>query len=237
MSSQRRPCPRVQSPAEPRCSWSPLQPAYCPPFHSPAPPPSRVCPPLAPSISVTVGRGIFLGPSPNPSIPLQLGSSPRWGSITPGLKKRAPCFPGVTLLHHRLCPHTSLRTLQCILSSCLEASFPPRCSPPRRHLQALLWANSGCLHLSPCLWGAPWRGRSWVLTLQGVAACPWVSHTFRASFFKNNLLKGDKYTSLSAVGKNICPVAEHIKVTMVITCVGGSRFSCGKNLTLRPYGP
>lgn len=98
------------------------------------------------------------GPVPTLAFPLQLGSHPCWGSLTPGLKKRPPhptqLSRGDPSASQALSPHippseTSVYSVllpRNLLPSMLFAS--------RRHLQALLWAN-WCLRLSPCLWRAP----------------------------------------------------------------------------------
>ena len=155
--------------------------------HCPSLPGALPVSPLAPAISVTVGRGIFPGPSSNPSIPSAAWQSSLLGEPYPRPDEAPPhpippSFPGATLLLCRLCPHTfRLLRLLCILSSCLEAYSHPRCSP-LGGTSRLCFGLTGVSVCHPVSGEHPESVR-WVLTPWGVAVCPWISHTpFRVSF-------------------------------------------------------
>lgn len=132
VNSQLRPCPRVQSPAEHcKCSWSP---SIC----LPSLPPPTALPSRQDSLSlprpihlIHWGQRNFPGVQFRPQHSLSSLAVPAGGSLAPGLRKHPPLsFPGVTLLHRRLCPHTFLLLGFCFFCPpCLECYSSPRCSP------------------------------------------------------------------------------------------------------------
>ena len=115
--------------------------------------------PLAPASQSQRAEEFPRGPVPTLALPLQLGSHPCWGSLTPGLKKRPPPHPtqlsrGNPSALQALSPHIPPSETSVYSVLLPRSLLPSTLFAFRRHLQALLWAN-WCLRLSPCLWRAP----------------------------------------------------------------------------------